>query len=211
MNSFKQTWKKYKHIPFLTATVAAITIYGISIFREPHTPWEIVHNLAQDTVISLLFYYLLVYVPEKRKNDRIKKSLQMAFEDFKINTIRVFMHITKKENVDLESIKKLLKPNEFKKYFADDKWQEVMNGLTHNKKLMHSVMQNLDILRKDFLFSLYNADISDNDMYYYIKDSAQSLAQFSYMEPEAEDMELLSEFLWNMFSKTSWIHNHYTE
>jgi hypothetical protein len=69
-------------------------------------------------------------------------------------------------------------------------------------------MENLATLRKDFLFSLYNADISDNEMYYLIKDSAQSLAQFTYMEAGEEDIISLTDFLWNLFTKASWIHKY---
>jgi hypothetical protein len=149
-----------------------------------------------------------VYIPENRRNKRIKKSLELAFEDFKINTIRVFMQATKADDTDLNTIKKLTDMHAFKKHYAGEQWDKVVAGLSHNKKLVHIIIQNLITLRRDFLFSLYNADISDNEMYYLIKNSAQSLSEFTYMEAgvDEEDLKELMGFLWKMFTKSSWVH-----
>jgi hypothetical protein len=196
---------KLKYVPYIIPVIL-FTIFYFYTLSKLSNYWELANGIAQDVLITMLFFYLFVYIPERRKIERIKKNLQRVFKDFKLHLLRIILHAGNFEYTD--KIEHLLQPAEFKRFFDDKRWAAVGEGLKKNPQLVDVILDNIALLREEMLFALNNADIANDEVYYFFKRSTESLDKFPTLDHTADDVQSLMDFMWTLFTGFDWINGY---
>ncbi len=196
---------KIKYVPYIIPVIAFSIFYFYTLSKLSNY-WELANGIAQDVLITMLFFYLFVYIPERRKIDRIKKNLQRVFKDFKLHLLRIILHAGNIEYAG--KLERLLPMTEFKKFFDDKKWTEIAQGLSDNPRMVDAIQDNIRLLREEVLFALNNADIANDEVYYFFKRSSENLDQLPTLDHSSSDVQILMNFMWTVFTGFDWMHGH---
>lgn len=115
---------------FVLCLFLVLTLTYVRLFTDypSNKNWPelygIVSNLLSGTVVSFLFYYLVVVVPESRKRNILRTNLARTYKILKEDILWQIVFASQKGGrTDLDTtsefVRKLLDVAEFKKAFAD--------------------------------------------------------------------------------------------
>ena len=133
---------------------------------------KIFYDLAVGALVSLLFYVLVVRVPDNQKKRRLKNSLARHYRNFREDCIGLMLSVAD-GTYDSELPTKLLEQEAFKNYFKQkvtldqDRWNRFENKLDeyHLKELI----KKAEILRDEIAFVLNNVDIPSEAPFEFLK------------------------------------------
>ena len=192
---FKDTWVDYLFEPFATGNSI---IFGLSI----------------GFLVSMFFYLLVVWYPEKRKKLITKHNLEETYRFFKNSTIHILMSASANGGggYHAELLDKLTDQNEFRKYFEEyfsedqNRWHAVSNGL--NEYLLKQLLVELEILLHEVSFVLSNIYINDENVFSFFKRLSQSVYKLKNSTLDYDDIKSLTSFLWQVFAGWSFIDGY---
>lgn len=125
---------------------------------------SIIFNISCGYIISISIWYLVVFVPEKKKRNIIKSNIGYQYTIFKENTISNLLYAAGEENIDDDLVNKLLNHNEFKSYFDEnngEKWYASLKGLDENKRHIHDIHNDMNLLYNNITYVLNNVGFTD--------------------------------------------------
>jgi hypothetical protein len=170
--------------------------------------WEkITYDLGVASLISLLFYVLIVRIPDYQKRQRLKRSFTKHYKMFKEDSIGVMLAVADGSyNAALPTA--LLDQNKFRSYFKEsvsdsqDRWDAFANNLDeyHLKELI----RKLELFREEIVFVLNNMDIPDEDVFEFLKRVSSILAEMRASTLDYDSVKSFSRFLWEVFAGFSW-------
>jgi hypothetical protein len=103
-------------------------------FRQFSTGNSIIFNLSIGFLVSIIFYLLIVWIPDRRRRKIIKHNIGEQYRNFKENTIDLLLDACS-EGKNSELISRLCDLKYFRDYFnkfiSEDqrRWHAVFNGL----------------------------------------------------------------------------------
>ncbi len=123
----------------LVALVALIVVhFGLSVttLKWWADTFAVATNLLAGSLVSFLFYFLVVHLPEARKKATIKANLQKLYRGIKEDILLqvVFASIKggrRDISTDTETLQKLMTPEGFKEAFRDGREAD---GLPNKKR-----------------------------------------------------------------------------
>ena len=136
-----------------------------------HTGNSIIFNLSIGCLISMFFWYLLVFIPNKKHELIIKNNLSHQYQSFKENTINILLRASK-SNSNPDQVKNLLDHNTFKSYFdANDSkhWYAALNGMQEDKDFLHDILIEMELLEEETRYTLNNIKIDDQEVFKFFK------------------------------------------
>jgi hypothetical protein len=77
---------------------------------------SIVHNLSLGILVSLIFYFLVIFIPTHFRRKSLRNYLLNSYSMFKKNCIEIFLEIIK-HSQDLDLSSQLIQQKSFKEYF----------------------------------------------------------------------------------------------
>ena len=174
------------------------------------SPWlKLAYNLSVASIASLIFYALLVRLPEHQKRQRIKRSFRRHYREFKEDCIGVMLGVVD-GTYALELRDRLVNQKEFKEYFeraysqGQDKWDALHNQM--EQWHFDELITNLEILRDEMRFVLSSIDIPDEKPFEFLKRSSSLIAKMRDTSLDDYDgMKIFFRFLWEVFSGWSFI------
>jgi len=192
LSIFKETWIEKSFILFQ---------YGNSI----------IFNISIGIFVSIFFYFIVVWFPDRRKKKLLKKNLNKHYLYFKENCLHLFCHAMNEEcNTSL--ISKLMLQNEFKIFFktkisdSQERWDSVLNGL--DNQLLYELLGELELLKNEIEFINNNITIDDEDVFIFMKNISINIYRLRDINLENDDIKVLSRFLWQLFSGWSFIDGY---
>jgi hypothetical protein len=185
--TFKDTWIDYVFKPFDIGN-------------------SIILNLSIGFLVSMIFYLLVVWYPERRRKSIIKNNLKEAYRSFKEDTIYIILNACANGGGGFDTIliDDLTDQNEFRKYFngkiSEDqiRWYAVFNGL--DDYLLSKLLVELEILLHEVAFALSNVNINDENVFSFFKRLSQSVYKMKNSTLEYNDLKGLTNFLWQIFA-----------
>lgn len=183
-----------------------------TLFSRFATGNSIIFSLSIGFLVSMIFYLLVVWYPDKRKKNIIKHNLEEQYRFFKKDTIHILLSACAVGGYDGNLPSKLSDQNEFRKYFnepiseSQDRWHAVLNGF--NEYLLRELLVELEILLNEITFVLSNVDIDDKNVYSFFKRLSQAVHKMKNSTLEYEDVKQLSRFLWDLFAGWSFIEGY---
>lgn len=170
----------------------------------------IILNLSCGWLGSYFFYLLVVKLPERDKKILIRKNLLIHYDQFRENSISIFLALAD-GSYDSTLPKKLLNQEEFKKYFKGqnqmgrDRWYEIANKL--DDRYLKDLNFQIDIFIEEISYILGVTDIND-ESFLFFKRLAYFLKQTKNNSLEYDDVKTLLLCLWEIFSGWSWAEGY---
>ena len=176
-----------------------------SLFQQFGTGNSIIFSLSIGFLISVFFYLLIAWYPNRQRKNLIKRNFQEQYLSFKHDTICIFLGASEKV-YDGALPSKLSDQTEFRKFFEQPdkneprniKWYAVLNGL--NEYHLKQLLVELEIFMNEVAYVLNNVEINDPDVFSFLKRLSQTVYMYKNSTLEYVEVKRLSGFLWQLFA-----------
>lgn len=183
---------------FLTLIFLAISIKTLD-----STGYEsILHSLSVGFIVSSIFYFLVVYMPEYRRRNMVRERLKNQYIQFKMSCINTFLIIS--DSQEQSNKEELLNLTEFRRYFkkenknGEDRWGAVANGLQENEYYLKEVIYYLQMLNEEIRYARNAIDLNDPEVFDFLNRLSQLIVRMELTEREYDDVKSLCGFLWSL-------------
>lgn len=195
--------------PFVRDAICRI---GFCFYSDSALGWnKLFYDFSAGCVVTVVFYWLLVRLPECKKRQRIKKSFRAQYREFKLSCIENFLAVAD-GSFDASFPERLLPIEEFRRYFKQNvgggktRWDEVANKMTpYYLDVTHSRM---NILQQEISFVMHNTDISGCEAFDFLKRLSQAMLMQRNAMIDCDSMNSFLSFFWQLFAGWDWIHGY---
>jgi hypothetical protein len=180
-------------------------------FEKLPTGNAILFDISIGFLVSVLFYLLVVWFPDRRKKNLIKNNLAEHYRSFKEDTIGILLAACQ-GSYQADLPEKLSEQSEFRKYFKEpvsdsqERWHAVLNGL--NDRLLTDLLVELEILLNEVTYVLNNVNIENPDVFSFFKRLSQAVYKLKTTTLEYDDVKTLSRFLWEVFAGWNFVDGY---
>lgn len=202
---------------FVLNALAAATVVGFHflVASESQVTWwpdtfSILLNLLSGGLISFLFYFLVVVLPERRKKEMIKRNLKKVYIGIKEDLLWQIIFASQKGGrrdlvASSETIERLLDIEGFRNAFqggreGDEGWYAFCNHMSEDNSELEAILLTLRILRKQIEYILYNFEIDDSDSFDAMKRIESYLVHLETTKAGYDEPKALCGFLYSLFS-----------
>ena len=189
---------------FLTLIFLAIGITTV----DSNGYGSMINSLSVGFVVSSIFYFLVVYMPEYKRRKMLHESLKSQYLQFKISCINTFLIISNsQEHSDKEE---LLNLTEFRRYFkkenknGENRWGAVANSLQDSEYYLREVIYYLQMLNEEIRYTRNSINLNDPEVFEFLNRLSQLIARMESTEREYDDIKSLCGFLWSIFTGWDW-------
>jgi len=163
-------------------------------------------------LLSSVFYFLVVYLPSKRKRSILKNNFKELYKNIKHDLIREILWCSQKGgrtdiNATEELVDKLHNVREFRELFSHGKesnegWYAFCNHIQGDPNDFLSLVQKLKLLAKQLDFILHNYEIKKQEQFDFFKRLEIIIIKLDYIDKNApgDEVKMFSRFLWEMFA-----------
>jgi hypothetical protein len=186
-----------------------------NIFCQFSTGNTIIFDLSTGFLVSMIFYLLVVWFPDRQKKNIIKHNIEEQYRFFKEDTINILLNVCVAGSYDAKYPTNLLDQDEFRKYFKENvsesqtRWDAVFNGL--DDYWIKEILIELEILLNEVTFVLSNVYIDDPNVFSFFKRLSQSVYKLKNSSLEYDDLRKLTDFLWQLLAGWSVIDGYRDE
>ncbi|HHF3200425.1 hypothetical protein [Vibrio alginolyticus] len=177
------------------------------LFQQFKVGNEIIFNLSCGMLISIWFYFLVVWLPEKKNKKRIKTHFRFRYLEFKYNLI---MHIVGacREPYDSDLLNKLIEPNAFRDHFKvkvtanQDRWHVFVNNF--DNKLLADILNEFEVLKYATTYLIGNVEVDDDEVFAFLHRINTISVTLKGVSLEDDSLKRLTRLLWQMLAGFSW-------
>jgi hypothetical protein len=197
-------------ITLMIMTIASLAL-GLSTV-DSSGYGKVVHSLSLGFVISALFYFLVVYLPEYNRRKMIHNALKSQYIEFKLSCISTFLIIS--DSQEYENREELLNLSEFRRYFknnnknGENRWDAVANSLQDNEFYLKEIIYNLRMLNEEIRYTRNVVNLNDPEVFGFLNRLSQSIVRMESTEREYDDIKSFCGFLWPIFTGWSWVEGY---
>lgn len=175
---------------------------------------EIAITFLSGFILSCIFYFLVAYLPSRKRRAIFKNYFKASYKEIKRNLIRLILDCSKKggrKDLDIteELVDKLFDVKEFRALFKDGEqakegFYAFLNHIqSHNFDFLQ-IIQELKVLTKQLEFFIQNYDVARQEDLKWLKDLEIRLYNFNnIVEVEYDDVKSLGNFLYEVFAGVS--------
>jgi hypothetical protein len=192
----------------------ALLIYHFLITSKEQKLWNdifsILTNLLSGGLVSFLFYYLVVYIPEKEKKKLIKENLQRTYVRIKEDIIVSIVFASQKGGrYDLEAssdeIQLMMSPLGFKSRFENGRestegFYAFSNQMSHDTYEYRQILLSLSMISIQIEFVLNNFVFENPDLFDLFKKLELILIRLRSSGPGYDESKPLCRFIWEIFA-----------
>lgn len=208
---------------FAINTALFVALLGVHFSCPLKPDWwadafSVAINILAGGIVSFFFYWLVVYLPDRRKRRVIKNTLSRMYRSIRKDILYqvVFASIKggrKDLQADAETIDKLMTPAGFRAAFdgghqGDQGFYAFANQMSEETIEYRGIIENLEMLGKQIEFVLYNYTICDEEFFGYFKNLELILLELQRSKPGYDESKRLCRFIYEMFSGFNWIEGH---
>jgi hypothetical protein len=185
----------------------------LSPFSKPYW-WESVYSVAMNIVagglVSFFFYWLVVYVPERRKRRIIKDNLTQMYRSIKKDILYQVVFASMKGGrhdmqADQDTIANLMTTEGFREAFeggreADEGFYAFENQMSDDTPEFRRIILNFEMLAKQIEFVLHNYTMDDQRLFDFFKRLDLLLLSLRRSSPGYDESKPLCGFVYEIFS-----------
>lgn len=168
-------------------------------------PNSIIFNLSIGYLVSLIFWFLIVYLPERKRRHVLRVNLSGRYNDFRRDAIAIFL-VGCKDTEGFSLSRVLSHHVTFRQFFEaqnSSRWHDVVNYLQNNPERLDDVVFELQMLAEEVAYVLTKVDFEDPEVHAFFK----RLCNYVYRLKSSSDdydhrVKQLARFLWEIF--TAW-------
>ncbi len=162
-------------------------------------------------LISIWFYFLVVWLPEKKNKKRVKSNFISQYTEFKRYLI---MHIVDacREPYKDELIRNLMEPRAFKDYFKEKvtsdqkRWDVFVNNL--DKDLLVGILYEFEAFKEATSYLLGNVQVDDDEVFSFLHRINTISITLKSVSVEDDSVKKLSRMLWEILAGFSWVDGY---
>jgi hypothetical protein len=125
---------------------------------------SITFDLSSGFIISVIFYWMVVWIPDQQRRGLIKQNLREQYRLFREDSIGIFLDATG-TGYEADLPKQLSDQGQFRKYFKEaatdsqTRWDCVLNRLGCDERLLRELLVEMEILMNEVGYVLNNVNI----------------------------------------------------
>lgn len=184
-----------------------LSVANIMVGLEAGSQASVLHTLSVGFVGSCIFYFFVVYVPERQKRKRVRDGLREQYRSLKLDIIHLLLRMSDSEFYPYRDRENLLDQQEFRRFFKCrvspnmDKWHAVVNGFLNNEDYLREVLYSLRMLNEEIRRAMTVIDIDDEEVTGYLVHYSQVLSRMDMIQNDYEDIKLLCrDLLWPLYT-----------
>lgn len=189
------------HLTVMHRNKVLLVASGILAAFSPYAHKDtVLTNLSTGYAVSVFFYFLVVRIPEKRKNRRLIANFERQYEILKRDCLVVILGISER-CLDSEQIEKLTSPKEFSEYAKPEKWYDFLNGVEsgHIDEFKHHIR----VFREELQMLLSSIDVADDKLFERFKNISIWSAQMELRTDDYDDVKSWGRFLYELLADWS--------
>ena len=189
---------------FVLVLLAVLSVFS-SFATVPQSEYlSVLHALSVGFFGSSIFYLFVVYIPERRKRNRVRTRLQEQYKSIKLDGIGLMLMLSRSQ--PYRDREKLLDLKEFRKFFEEpvepnmSRWACFANGLQDNEYHLRELLYYLRMLNDEIQYAMTTIDIHDEEVIKFLKNCSQVLSRMDMIQPDYDDVKLLCRNLWSLYT-----------
>jgi hypothetical protein len=181
------------------------------IFQQFKLGNEIIFNLSCGMLISIWFYFLVVWLPEKKNKKRVKSHFISQYTEFKRHLI---MHIVGacREPYKGDLLSNLMEPQAFKDYFKEkvtvdqERWHVFLNNLDND--LLADILNEFEAFKEATSYLLGNVQVDDDEVFAFLHRINTISITLKGVSIEDDSLKQLFRLLWEILAGFSWVDGY---
>jgi hypothetical protein len=167
-------------------------------------------NLLTGGVVSFMLYFLLVFLPERRKKNIIKTNLKASYLNIKRDILWQVVFASKKGgrndlSTDSETIDNLMSMQKFKDTFSEGRegnegYYAFCNQMGSETPEFREILLKFRMLARQIEYILDNYGFEDQQVFDYLKRLEMFLMRMEVQKPGYDESKLLCNFIYELFS-----------
>lgn len=193
----------------LTIVLIFLTLISLAIGMttvDSNGYGSMINSLSVGFVVSSIFYFLVVYMPEYKRRNMARERLEDEYIRFKMSCINTFLILS--DSQEYSNKEKLLNLSEFRCYFkmenrqGEKRWDAIANSLEGNEYYLKEVIYHLRMLNEEIRYTRNATNLNDPEVFDFLNRLSQIIVRMELAEKEYDDVKSLCRFLWAIF--TGW-------
>lgn len=183
-------------------------------YSEAAGGWnKLAYDFSAGCLISIVFYWVLVRLPEHRKRQRIRKSFAAHYRSFKLACIENFLAVAD-GGFEAELPRQLLPLEQFRAYFKQQvgadkiRWDQVANNM--NPYYLAATLDRMEVLRQEISFVMHNTDIENEEALEFLKRLSRAIVMQRNATTDYDSMKSFLGFFWSLFAGWDWVEGYST-
>lgn len=174
--------------------------------------------LLTNTLASFLLYYLVVYLPERRRRRALRLACRKMYHRLKEQILFDILQGSQKGGrtdiqVHYELVQKLMDCTEFKKFFedgdeADEGFYAFRNHIQNDERDFRSIIFKLQLIARQLEFILHTVDIRDQEHLETLKRLEQWLLSLDELHAGYDEEKILDSAIWAIFAGWSQVDGY---
>ena len=189
--------------------ILALIFLAIAVKTVDGIGYEsMLYSLSMGFIVSYIFYFLVVYIPEYKRREILSESLESQYLQFKKSCIDVFLIIS--DSQEFSNKEELLYPSKFRNYFNKEnkngeiRWGVIANCLQENEYYLREIIYYLQMLNEEIKYTRYSVSLSDPEVFEFLNRLSQLIARMKSTERDYDDIKSFCGFLWSIFTGWDW-------
>jgi len=171
-----------------------------------HNGNSIVFNLSVGYLVSMLFWLLVVYLPERGRKNLLRDNLSRRYRDFREDTIQILLWAAVGTH-DSTLPRELCDHRKFREFFDENKeehWYAALNGLQGNKDRIDDLLLEMELFSSEVAYVLNNVSIQDSKVHAFFKRLSEHIYRLKNASVYSYDqVKYLGGFLWEIHARWS--------
>jgi hypothetical protein len=163
------------------------------------------YDVGLTVVMSIVFYWLLVRLPENKRRQRIKRSLEKHYRMFKEECIGSMLGVVEGSYAH-ETVKELIDQSRFRDYFKQQVSDSQNKGHVFLNRIdgahFSEILLAMEMFRDEVLYTLNNTDIADDKSFEFLQRLSRAIRSVKGTGLGYESEESFFRLLWELF--TGW-------
>jgi hypothetical protein len=164
---------------------------------------KILYDLAVGALITMIFYLLVVRLPDHQRRQRLKRSLEKHYKSFREDCIGIMLMVAD-GTYSAGLPKTLVEQDKFRAYFKEevapgmDRFDKFQNEL--DEYYLRELITRMEILRDEVAFILNNTDIPKDKPFQFLKRLSAAIYSMKDVTLGYDELKPLARFLWDVFA-----------
>lgn len=171
--------------------------------------WQntIVFNLSIGYLVSLLFWFLVVHLPDRQRRKVLRNSLTRSYQSFKEDIVQTLVWASG-ESHDTAFVADLASDHvKFRRFFDENgkaRWYAALNGLQGNDERLSEIALALELLSVEASHVLSSLPIQDERAHTFLKLLTENILRLRrYEDDRYHRVKYLGHFIWPILARWS--------
>jgi hypothetical protein len=171
-----------------------------------HQRWgKLFYDLGLTSLTSLIFYWILVVVPENQRRERLRRSMTQNYRLFREDVVSTLLGIIQR-SYSVGQVRELATSQRaFRDFFhspSDAEGQEWWHAVQNRIREHHiaSLTIALELFRDEIAFLLNNADVRDDEAFAFFRRLSDAITSAKVPNATDSPADAILGFIWQALS-----------